>query len=148
MMTKQGLRIFPGKVLSLIAHDAGYKKVNLWGAGRKTENAFVHRLVLEAFKGPAPIGYIARHRDNVRSHNIPDNLEWGTYADNETDKVRHGTFALRGYCYKKPASRKLTPEQVESIKDSKQFLRVIAGKYNMSIKQIWRIRTGRAQHAA
>jgi hypothetical protein len=51
----------------------------------------VHRLVLEAFKGPCPPGMEARHLDGSRDNNRADNLEWATHAVNIADKVRHGT---------------------------------------------------------
>lgn len=52
----------------------------------------VHRLVLETFVGPCPEGHTARHLDGTTDNNRLRNLAWGTNADQEEDKKRHGTF--------------------------------------------------------
>jgi hypothetical protein len=75
-------------------HKAGYPQVNLTVDGKK-RYAFVHRLVLETFVGPCPVGMECAHLNGVRSDARLSNLEWKTHADNELDKVRHGTV-LRG----------------------------------------------------
>jgi predicted XRE-type DNA-binding protein len=36
-----------------------------------------------------------RHLDGIASNNDVRNLAWGTYADNEADKIQHGTWDLR-----------------------------------------------------
>lgn len=52
----------------------------------------VHRLVLEAFVGPCPPGMEARHfPDRNPANNALTNLSWSTHADNEADKIQHGT---------------------------------------------------------
>jgi HNH endonuclease len=58
-------------------------------------NVWVHHLVLEAFVGPAPEGKpICRHfPDRDRHNNRLDNLQWGTYLENEADKLFHGMRA-------------------------------------------------------
>src|SRR5690606_34466884 len=38
----------------------------------------VHRLICEAFNGPAPDGYVCMHLDEDASNNRPENLAWGT----------------------------------------------------------------------
>lgn len=56
----------------------------------------VHRIVCEAFNGPAPVGCnTVRHLDDVKHNNVPDNLAWGTQADNMADAVRNGTHNRR-----------------------------------------------------
>jgi hypothetical protein len=52
---------------------------------------FAHRAVLEAFVGPRPDRHICRHKDGNPSNNHVSNLEWGTYRQNEADKILHGT---------------------------------------------------------
>ena len=43
----------------------------------------VHRLVCEAFHGPAPPGQpLVLHRNEVSTDNRPSNLKWGTQAEN------------------------------------------------------------------
>lgn len=53
----------------------------------------VHRLVLEAFVGPAPAGTEGCHNDGNPQNNALSNLRWDTHAENMLDQVRHGTKA-------------------------------------------------------
>ncbi|QBX34622.1 helix-turn-helix domain-containing protein [Paracoccus liaowanqingii] len=71
-------------------HIGGYRIVTLCNRERRTTTT-VHRLVAKEFL-PNPQGLpLVRHRDGDRSHNSAGNLAWGTYADNEADKIEHGT---------------------------------------------------------
>lgn len=51
----------------------------------------LHRLVLEAFAGPCPVGMEACHHDGDREHNGIGNLRWDTRSSNARDRTRHGT---------------------------------------------------------
>lgn len=49
----------------------------------------VHRLVALAFV-PNPHRHpLVRHLDDVKEHNMPGNLSWGTTEDNENDFIRN-----------------------------------------------------------
>jgi HNH endonuclease len=78
--------------LKPIRRDGGYYAVNLHRDGKKTAR-HIHRLVLDAFVGPRPPGMVCRHLDGDPSNNFVENLAWGSYAENEADKLRHGTRA-------------------------------------------------------
>lgn len=56
---------------------------------RKTKS--VHKLVLEAFIGPAPAGQVAMHRNSVPYDCRLENLEYGTYSENTREAIRVGT---------------------------------------------------------
>lgn len=75
------------------AHPKGtsstYLQVRLTKAGRRRSVA-VHRLVAAAFHGPCPEGYQCRHLDGDPLNNRPDNLRWGTPAENYADRAKHG----------------------------------------------------------
>lgn len=59
---------------------------------RKTDG--VHRLVCEAFHGPAPEGKPwALHKNDVAGDNTPENLYWGDGFDNQRDSVQNGTHS-------------------------------------------------------
>lgn len=60
----------------------------------------VHNLVLTAFEGPRPEGYVGCHYDGNKLNNRLDNLRWGTVSDNMYDSVRQGThfWANREAC--------------------------------------------------
>lgn len=58
----------------------------------KARACHVHRLVLEAFVGPAPSeGHHGAHNDGNPMNNHVSNVRWATPQENEADKVRHGT---------------------------------------------------------
>jgi hypothetical protein len=79
-----------GKILKPIPHGGGYELVNLWRDNRSRMH-LIHRLVLTAFEGPAPVGTEALHADGDPANNRLSNLSWGTHAQNQADQVAHGT---------------------------------------------------------
>lgn len=91
--TSQG-RIWSDKsqlFLSPIAGRRGYWRVNLSEGGVRVNAVGIHRLVCEAFHGPAPEGKPwALHRDGDPGNNVPENLYWGDPQDNVNDMIRHG----------------------------------------------------------
>lgn len=83
-------RFSKGRVLKTWQSN-GYPYIKLGGTGRR--NSPIHTLVLEAFSGPRPEGWVACHADGDRGNPKAENLRWGTYSDNNNDLVRHGTHA-------------------------------------------------------
>lgn len=57
-------------------------------------NRSVHRLVLEAFVGPAPEGMEGCHNNGDPWDNRLENLRWDTHQANMADAAAHGTFVL------------------------------------------------------
>lgn len=53
-------------------------------------NFEVHVMVCEAFHGVRPPGLEVRHLNGIRTDNRPENLCWGTKAENQADIKRHG----------------------------------------------------------
>ena len=101
-----------GMILRSKRNRGGHWIVALTRGGKPT-GGLVHRLVAEAFIGPAPFeGAIVRHLNGDPADNRIDNLAWGTHADNLADAVRHGTQGrgeLRPY-------HKLTDDKVREIR--------------------------------
>jgi hypothetical protein len=65
--------------------------VNL-ARGKNPVKVGVHRLVAYAFYGePAAWRNYACHKDGDRKNNVPENIYWGTPAENSADSIRHGT---------------------------------------------------------
>src|SRR5262245_43976187 len=65
--------------MKLRQSNTGYFRVGLRDSvAKKTRYFSVHRLILEAFVGPCPDGYVACHNDGTRSNNRPENLRWDT----------------------------------------------------------------------
>lgn len=89
----------------------GYFQVGLFDKSKQPHrfNKMVHRLVLDTYVGPCPPNMQCRHLDGNPKNNHLSNLLWGTHAENEKDKVRHG-------------KTKLTKEKVKII----HYLRNIA----------------------
>lgn len=70
--------------------DKGHLQVALYRNGiRKPEK--VHRLVLEAFVGPAPESLVACHANGNPADNRLSNLRWDSRSANNLDSVAHGT---------------------------------------------------------
>lgn len=68
-----------------------YVGLQLLRADGTREKAYLHRLICEAFNGPCPDGMQCRHLDGDKTNNAASNLAWGTKAENEADKLRHGS---------------------------------------------------------
>lgn len=64
----------------------GYKRIALWNGRRQRKEFRVHRLVLEAFVGPAK-GRDADHIDFNRGNNVVDNLRWVKASRNRGRKA-------------------------------------------------------------
>ena len=87
----------------------GYRAVLLYKGDKTRERVLVHRLVCEAFNGPGEDGQVARHLNDDPMDNRPENLAWGTQADNLQDMVRNGRhpMAVKTHC---PQGHEYTPE--------------------------------------
>jgi hypothetical protein len=89
-----------------------YHGIQLMHDDGERRTRYLHRMVLEAFVGPAPDGMEARHLNGDRFDNRLENLAWGTRKENHADKKRHGTSA-RG---ERNPQAKLTREDVEEMR--------------------------------
>lgn len=84
--TVKGRALKPG-----VAKLGGYHYVNLCAAGEsKQQSRHVHRLVMDAFVGPQPLGMQTRHLNGNPADNRLENLTYGTPAENGADTIRHG----------------------------------------------------------
>ena len=57
----------------------------------KRKDYFVHRLVLQTFVGPNPVGFQACHNNGNSKDNRLSNLRWDSPKNNSQDKIKHGT---------------------------------------------------------
>lgn len=85
----------PSGALKQRALPYGHRQVTI-STGNKPKTLLVHRLVAETFL-PAPEDGqdCVCHRDDNPSNNRPENLFWGSKADNSADMVRKGR-SVRG----------------------------------------------------
>lgn len=96
----------------------------------------IHRLVATAFIPNVNSLPCVRHLDGNPANNRVENLAWGTYADNENDKRKHGTWNARN------GGARLTPEQVQGIRkrcNSGERHKDIADDFGVSRPTITRI---------
>ena len=126
--------IYNAKGDKLAAHpnQDGYLRLHLRrkGAGR---NMLVHRLVALAYHGYPQDRCVVQHINGDRTDNRPENLKWGTHAENSQDSKFHGTANT-------PHTRKLTPEDVVAIRRSNDSSYTAAAKYGVQSAHIRRIR--------
>lgn len=100
-----------GGFLKSCLNTKGYLIVGLSNSGRSVSYR-VHRLVLEAFVGPCPLGKEAGHLDGVRTNNRIANLAWITSSENRRHTYLHGTATVG----ERNGAHKLTTEQVKQIR--------------------------------
>ena len=124
VVCSDGERLFRGKELRPVKGTRyGHLQVNM--SGRRE---YVHRLVLEAFKGECPTGMECRHLDGDPSNNNVRNLEWGSPLENSADAIGHDTM-----------KRKLTSEQALEIRErnaSGESQRSLALGYGVCLRTI------------
>lgn len=129
-------------MLAICPNDKGYAVYRLTRDGALF-GVTGHRLVCEAFHGPAPDpSYEVAHGDGVKLNCRPENLRWATRKDNHADKITHGTMR----CGETAANAKLTEVQVREIKvrfGSREASRAIASAYGVKRSTIDNIRLGK-----
>jgi hypothetical protein len=126
----------------------GYLFVTVPFQGRK-RNILVHRLILEAFKGPRPPGLECRHLDGNPANNHPDNLQWATHAENMHDTISHGTRVKAGQKNQgtQSSNAKLQEGDVIEIRRLRQrglSLEAIARQFHIGHAAVYKILIGAA----
>ena len=96
----------------------GYYRVNVRDGGSpvRTHVEPVHKLILEAYVGRRPKGYVCRHLNGDALDNEPTNLCWGTPKENAQDAMRHGTAVCLRFGEAAVAS-KLMEQDIYKIKE-------------------------------
>lgn len=124
-----------GKLMKLSVANTGYMQVQLSDMPKRSV-CHVHRLVLEAFVGPPPVGMEGCHANGTRTDNRLSNLRWDTRKGNMADAAAQGR-TNRGernpWC-------KLTEKDVRHIRLSEQSNSELAARYGMSREAIRDIR--------
>lgn len=132
-----------GRVLKLNTTRGGYFMFTPCVNGVISTRS-VAQVVCEAFHGPKPSwAHLVAHGDGCPKNNIPANLRWATYQDNESDKRRHGRNAVG----EKNPSVKLTNDQVKDIRARAAVRRYgdikrMASEYGVSVSLINQIISG------
>ena len=119
-------------------NDKGYQRISLRHCGEQI-NAMVNRLVVEAFYPPPPPSLTeTRHMNNNRSDNRPENLDWGTSAQNTADAIAAG----HGFGERSPLAR-LTEKDVEEIRLADGTHGKIAESYGVARSTVSMIKSGK-----
>jgi hypothetical protein len=90
-----------GRVARLMKVDPPsrrYVRINVRDALGKMRGHLAHVWVLEAFRGPRPVGAVARHLNDDPVDNRLENLAWGTFAQNTEDAFTNGGRTLKELC--------------------------------------------------
>lgn len=94
----------------------GYYRVNVRDGSTPAKKYAipVHKLILEAFVGARPPGYVCRHLNGNAFDNRLENLCWGTPKENAQDAATHGTAVWLRHGEKAVAA-KLTEQDIYRI---------------------------------
>ena len=99
----------PGKQMKQSLHTKGYKTVSLTRDG-KTKTVFVHRIVAEAFiENPDNLPMV-NHKDEDKTNNFLENLEWCTaeYNQNYGTGTKRQAKKLRGKPHTEERNQKIS----------------------------------------
>lgn len=127
------------RILKSSLDKNGYARVALQAGGGKKSYLRVCRLVCAAWHGQPKRGMIVRHLDGTKFNDVPNNLCWGTAAENSADMLMHGT-RINGASVN---TSKLSLKDVEAILSSKENHSALARNYGVTPCAIWHIRAGR-----
>lgn len=119
-----------------LSHN-GYEEISLRYEGERRPFR-VNRLVAEAFYGPAPDGYVCRHMNGSRRENRPENLDWGTPAQNSADAAAAGSFSGE-----RASKARLTAEDVAAIRSADEPQAGLAGRYGVTQPTISKIKSAK-----
>ena len=125
-----------GGLLKLIPDSKGYHWVTLSRNGKERPWA-VHRIVLLAFAGAPKPGQEGRHLDGNPAHNFwPENLIYGTHAENMEDLVRIGQHykASMTSCSK---GHEYTPENTRTGSKGERLCRECSRTYQREYQREW-----------
>lgn len=98
-------------LVTYIDKVTGYVVVGLIQNGHQRPR-YIHRLLLETFVGPCPLGMECRHLDGNKLNDGLNNLCWGTRGENYADSVVHNRH-VQG---ERNGSSKLTNSQAVEIR--------------------------------
>lgn len=106
-----------GRVLCQAPAESGHLRSRLTRGG-VSSTVYVHRLVLEAFVGPAPEGTEACHANGDPTDNRLENLRWDTRSANNFDQIAHGTHGngSKTHCKR---GHEFTPENTYRTRDGR-----------------------------
>lgn len=137
----RGYRDEPQKIKKLSLRLNSYYFVTLSFKGIPHQLA-VHRLIAWAFLGKQEKGMEVRHIDGNKQNNNVENLCYGTKSDNMRDAINHRTFSMSEW---HPCA-KLTTEQVKEIRESNEYYKEIAQRFDIHPFTVHKIRRNKVRN--
>lgn len=126
-----------GTIIKQWLNTYGYPCVSLRNIEHKNFRLSVHKLVLNAFVGPPPLGMQCNHKDGNKLNNQIDNLEWVTVGENIRHAVKLGlNKAKRGVESKLSKFKKRDIEWIRMWSELGYFRREIGEAYHVSRQTI------------
>lgn len=119
-------RFARGRMLKHGYHSFGYPQIMLGGGNPRR----IYKLVAAAFLGQMPPGMQVCHKDGDVLNGQEDNLYYGTPAENQADRVRHGTACVG----EKHPMHKVSAQDVEEIRRrcaNGELQRVVGADYGI-----------------
>ena len=130
-----------GRILKSFDNKRGYLTIRLSKNG-KSSKFYIHRLVAEAFISNPNNYPVINHKDEIKTNNSIDNLEWCTQKYN----INYGTRAIRqketciknGYWYEDSEQHK--KDYYQEHKD--EYIYKLYLEYSFSPQYLYKIRYG------
>lgn len=127
------------RMLKQTKTDVGYLVVSLAEDGI-FKRKYVHRLVADAFMPDHAMGLEVNHINGDKTDNRLVNLEWVTHKENQ----QHALNVLKRWHHKRNLStRRLTDEDVRTIRSSNETQRSLADRYGVSQVAIHNVKAGK-----
>lgn len=119
----------------------GYFRI--WVTNNKGERKFVlyHRVLMETFSDKKFHHLTVNHIDGNKKNNDFKNLEWASVVENL--KHQHRIVGVNYAFGERHGGRKINQNQAMEILESSADIKSLAKKYNISISQIIRIKSGK-----
>jgi len=145
---KPGSATKPGKILRPFLTHKGYHMVKLFnGSSASARTIPVHTLVAAAFIGPRPEGLEINHKDCIKEHNIPENLEYVTTKQNIHHAIKNGMHVLPDNTGSKNGMAKLNEDDVRYLRKQGRSnmaeYRRLGRKYGVTADCIRRVIAGK-----
>lgn len=138
-----------GKLLFGYVDDDGYRRVCLSKNGKSCQRR-VHRLVCEAFHGPAPTpAHEVGHLNGKRLFNRADNLKWVTRSENASHMVAHGTVSagpptMRGEGHARSRLSETDAREIKRRIQAGERPKAVGAAFGIASSHAYNIGTGRA----
>jgi hypothetical protein len=134
----------PGHPIRAVVGTCRYPHVTLHAGGRR-RTVTVHRLVAEAFLGPAPVGAEVNHRDGDKMNASVRNLEYVTRSENMRHAFATGLNKPHGFNGARNGAAKLSERQARSLyrrAHAGENQRRLAAEYGVSPALVTMVKQG------